>query len=83
MGLGQQVLKPAVFCIIQNNVYSFMSLRSLTVDITKAKSIQNELTSSQKSSKNVSRKKKRQFTDEEDSIILRRVKAMGYDNPET
>ena len=59
-----------------------MSSRSLTLDVTKAKNVQNDLTTIQQDKK-VSKKEKRQYTEEEDSIILKRVKEMGYENPQT
>ena len=59
-----------------------MSLRSLTLDVTKAKNVQTDTTTI-KLEKSVSKKKVRPYTEEEDSIILKRVKEMGYENPQT
>ena len=79
---GQPTFESVASSVFQNNSYSFMSWRSLTLDIKKAKKVQNDLTTIQLD-KNVSKNKPRQYTEEEDSIILKRVKEMGYDNPQT
>ena len=79
---AQQMSSFSVFGMVRNDSCLFMPLRTITVDVTKAKSVESNQTTFQKDKK-VQRKKPRQYTVEEDNLILKRVKQMGYNNPET
>ena len=60
-----------------------MALRSITTDnILKVTNKQNDTTDFRSDEKLII-KQRRRYTEEEDAIILKRVKKMGYENPET
>ena len=55
---GQQTFKLRASSVFQNNDYSLLSSRSLTLDATKAKNVQNDLTTFQLVKKRVKKETK-------------------------
>ena len=78
----KQTSGTSFFDNFQYHVYSFMSLRSIRSDLTLAKNAGNDSTTFQ-NDKARQKKEMRNYTKEEDSIILKKVQELGYNNPET